>query len=228
MLTFKARIAAMAAAFMLAASFGAQAATVTLLGTSTQGAGNTAHLYAGNFDGTVPDGAVFSSDPLVTPPPGNEPGIYQSPFNNTPLLGSQTYFSVGAVDNDGDGAPSPVTLTYSTDQSTLTILWGSIDSYNTLEFLDAGLNLVLSVTGTNIIGLFGLGGVPDNFEQVALLRFDFDQNELFRAIRFTSTQAAFEFALPRASDVPAPGAAWLLLGGMIALGAAVRRRPTRA
>ncbi|MCW5750297.1 MAG: VPLPA-CTERM sorting domain-containing protein [Alphaproteobacteria bacterium] len=228
MSAFGTRIAALAAAFVLAGSISAQAVTVTFLGSSTQGPGNTADVYAPNFNGTVPDGATFSSDPLVTPPPGNLASVYQSPFNNTPLLGTQTYFSVGAEDGDGDGALSPVTLTYTTDQSTFTILWGSIDSYNTIEFLDSGGTAIAggTFTGTDIISLGGLGGAPANFEQVALIKFDFDSNELFRSIRFTSTQAAFEFALP--SEVPAPGAAWLLLGGMLALGAALRRRNSQA
>src|SRR5262245_49878376 len=117
----------------LAGSFDAQAITITLLDDSTQGAGNDADVYAGSYNGTTPVGASWSSNPLVVPPPGNVSGIYQSPFNNTALLDTQSYFSVGA-ESGANGAPSPTSLTYSSLQNAFSLLWGSIDSYNTLQF----------------------------------------------------------------------------------------------
>ncbi len=210
-----------AAAVSLAGMGGASSAVVSLLSTSTQGAGNQAHVYGAGYDGTTPSGATWSQDPLVTPPPGNLSGIYQSPFNNTPLLGTQTYFSVGAVDADGDGATSPVTLAFGSLQTSLTILWGSIDSYNTLAFLDNIGGTIASFTGTNIVNLFGLGGSAPNYEQVALLNFDLTQDGGFWGVRFISTQAAFEFAL--AQSVPLPAAGWLLLTGLAVIGACACR-----
>src|SRR5262245_9307639 len=100
-----------------AATLDAQASVIRL-NSSTQGAGNTANIYAGNYNGTTPTGATWSENPLVVPPPGNWSGIYQSPFNNTPLLDTQSYFSVGGVDSNGDGATSPVNLSYTSLQTT--------------------------------------------------------------------------------------------------------------
>jgi hypothetical protein len=196
----------------LGATLDAQAITITLLGTSTQGAGNTANVYAGNYNGTTPTGATWSSDPLVVPPPGNLSGVYQSPFNNTPLLDTQSYFSVGGVDAVGDGAESPVTLKYATSQNSFSLLWGSIDSYNTLEFLQ-GSTVRLSLSGATLGGF--LGGSPPNYEQVALLAFSFGANELFNTVRFISTQAAFEFALPGVRSVPEPGTLALIALGLL-------------
>jgi hypothetical protein len=216
------RLTVLGAAFSVLA-FGAQAVTVDLIASSQQGFGNTAHVYAANYSGSTPPGGSFSADALVVPPPGNMAGIYQSPFNNTPLLDTQSYFSVGAVDINGVGAPSPVTLTLGAPVDSFTMLWGSIDSYNTIEFF-SGMTPLMAFSGTDIINALMLGGSPINYEQVALLRFgDFGQGGL-TSVKFSSSQAAFEFALDDSlTAVPLPASALLLLAGLGGFGFLSRR-----
>ena len=197
---------------------------ITLIDSSTQGIGNDAHVYAGNYNGTTPVGASWSSNPLVVPPPGNFSGVYQSPFNNTPLLDTQSYFSVGA-ENGVNGGPSPTSLTFGSVQNAFALLWGSIDDYNTLQFFQ-GSSQIFSMTGADVISRFNLGGSAPNFEKVALLSFAFTGNETFNSVRFISTQAAFEFALPVRS-VPEPGTLGLIGVGLIGFRLLrSRRRPS--
>jgi hypothetical protein len=222
---YVARAAALAAAFG-ALAFSAQAVSVDLIDTSTQGAGNQAHIFASAYAGYTPAGAVFSDDALVTPPPGSLASLYQSPFNNTALSETQSYFSVGTVDRAGDGAPSPVTLTFGAPIDSFTILWGSIDSYNTIEFFSGAASL-MAFTGSQIVDMYDLGGLAganlSNYEQVALLRFsDFGQGGL-TSVKFTSPQAAFEFALAP-QPIPLPASALLLFGALGGLGVISRQR----
>ena len=213
-----------ASAIMLLGLTGALAATVTVIDSSTQGAGNDAGVgYAVGYGANTPTGATWSVDPTWEAPPEGASGISQSPFNNVASLeGTQDYFTIGGV-LGSNGAASPVSLSYASVQSTFTLLWVSIDSYNSIEFLRGGVSQLL-YTGTDLINqsLFDpLSGAGPNYEQVALVNFSNFANG-FDKVTFKSTQAAFEMALP---PVPVPAAGLLLLGALGGL-AALRRRKT--
>jgi hypothetical protein len=200
---------------------------------------NTANLYAAPYQGNVPVGASFSVDPLVGAGQGSSSGNFKSPFANTAAEGVNSYFSVGGGLGAPQGTPvSPVSLSLATGFArAATLLWGSIDSYNKLEFFN-GATLVGSFDGTYINGL--LAALPQyngtNFEKVALLQFrGFGPGGFNKAV-FTSTQAAFEFGLangsltPLLSPVPIPAALPLFgtaLGGLFFLRSR-RRAPTAA
>ncbi len=197
----------------------ASAATVTYIDGSTQGAGNDAGVgYAVGYGANTPTGATWSADPTWTPPPEGATGVSQSPFNNVATLeGTQDYFTIGGVFGP-NGALSPVILSFGSVQSMFTFLWGSIDKYNSVEFLLGGVSQLL-YTGEDLIIDFALVQDGPNYEEVALVEFsEFDRG--FDSVKFTSPKAAFEIGL---SPVPVPAAGLLLLGALGGL-AALRRR----
>ena len=196
----------------------ASAATITLFNSSTQGVGNTADSFAAGYGANTPTGATWSVDPTWTPPPEGYAGQSQSPFNNTGIEGTQDYFTIGGVFGS-NGALSPVSLSFATVQSSFTFLWGSIDSYNSVEFFLGAISL-FSYSGTNLIADFGFDDDGPNFEEVALVMFDGFEGG-FDKVKFTSPQAAFEMALP---PVPVPAAGLLLLAALGGLTALRRRK----
>lgn len=162
--------------------------------------------YTVSFSGTP------SNQGVVT---GNSDGQYATPIAapGTPLAGN--YLSVG---NAGH-----ISIAFTADQAGLSLLWGSIDTYNSLQLLRDGV-VVATVTGTQAgdaadvlpNGGQGFGGSA----YITLTGVVFDE------ARFLSTANSFEFGLVLAAErgfaVPAPGALALLGAGLFGLGVVAR------
>lgn len=105
----------------------------------------------------------------------------------------------------------------------VSLYWGSIDAFNTVEFLDAN-NVVIQSFGGNQLPQFN----GDQTEAVTNRRVDFVFNSLEKVtkVRFGSSSNAFEFDSIGASmaAVPEP-AAWLtMIAGFGLVGVTARRR----
>lgn len=105
----------------------------------------------------------------------------------------------------------------------LGLFWGSIDDYNSLEFLDAASNVIGTVTGTNVIdagATFGDRISAGSNRYVNL----FLSGGSYSAVRLVSTSFAFEVDNVAYARVPEPGTLALLGLGLVGLGVSRRRK----
>lgn len=190
-----------ASAFALSASFtAAQAVTFTILDFALQGDEAITGFASSDTFGTNWGTAVTSN--VTTVGPGSSAGAFRSPWQGTTDDTTGVFFSVG-----GAGQVNPATVTFASAISSIDLLIGSIDSYNSLFFSDG-----TTITGTDILTSLGNPNDDVNPEFVARIRFTGDIN----SITFQSSRAALEFAV---APVPLPAAAWMLIAGLGGLGA---------
>jgi hypothetical protein len=162
-------------------------------------------------------GGTWQAGQAASTRQGNDDGDFRSPFdgsggNSTPDDWEQlTYFAVGPTNPF-----NPATLEFDKGQTSLTLLWGSVDDYNTLEFLDDVGAVILTVTSATLSGEQG-GGVGAALVSVTDI--------LFHGIRFTSIpNNAFEFSNIVTTAVPIPPALVLFGSALAGLGYLMRRR----
>jgi hypothetical protein len=131
------------------------------------------------------------------------------------------YFTVGSPT---PLAASPAIMTFAVKQSYLSLLWGSIDSYNAIAFY---LNGVLQDTVDGGYLLANGGEPAANGAAFVQIAESFDEIRFFSNFpAFGEDTAAFEFSNVVAA-VPVPAAGFLLIGALGGL-AALRRRKTVA
>jgi len=152
---------------------------------------------------TTPAGWTWTGGAVVT---GSVSGQYAAPFNNVAMAAPDAtpYRTVPAP---GSSPVGTATLDFGgAEYNYFGLFWGSIDSYNTLQFLNDG-SVVASFTGLDVANpANGNQQSPYTNEYV-----NFWDLPSFDAVRFNSTSFAFEVDnIAVGNVVPAPGA--ILLG----------------
>lgn len=218
----------------------ASAATVTILQSNAWSGSNDPAAPAGvtllplgtggpnalvTTSSVVSDGvtATFSggSNPNSGEYAGNTSGQSSSPFgsNNSTL----DYFEAG-------GTNGVVTLTWSTAQTSLTMLWGTVDG-------ETGRNVLLSngmtITGSTILADCGTTACGNGFGGTLSGAYDVYLTITglgsFTSATFSDSAAsAFEFDVAIPTTTPLPAALPLFAGGLGMMGLLGRRRKRKA
>lgn len=169
--------------------------------------------YTVNFVGTPAHQGVVA---------GASGGQYAIPIADsagTPLAGN--YFSTGDTGR--------IEILFTNPQLGLSLLWGSIDGYNTLELRNRG-SVVATVGGA---AAAGAAGIPaKGFQGFGGSAYITLTGVTFNEVRFTSGSNSFEFGAVRASErgfgepnpVPVPAALALFGAGLLGLGLVARKR----
>jgi hypothetical protein len=131
-------------------------------------------------------------------------------------LRAQPFGSTGGYASVGpdDGSPGTLDLTGLGDIQKISFIWGSVDSYNTLEVLGAGGSVLYTLVGNDIFDPANGNQTDPNTNPVVTLT--------VTGLRFSSTQNAFEFDNV-AIGVPEPATWAMMIGGFGMIGFAARR-----
>jgi hypothetical protein len=128
-------------------------------------------------------------------------GVRLSPFVGTGLEATTKFNSISVG--------SSATYAFNSVRSTLQLIWGSVDSFNYIDFLKAG------VAVDSIQGVAGARPLTESLASI-LVSGGFD-----KVVLRSSSDSAFEYQ--GVAAVPVPAAGFLLIGALGGL-AAVRRR----
>jgi hypothetical protein len=160
-----------------------------------------------DFDNPNASGYVLTGDFAIT--------TGSSGAAATPALDTTAYAYVSSALGSGIATLATPNL------KSISIYWGSIDTYNTVEVLGAG-----GVTLATVVG----GAIPPaNGDQSSggtnrRVTFAADTGEVITGLRFKSTGVAFELDTIGAAAVPEPASWAMLVSGFALVGYASRRR----
>ena len=146
---------------------------------------------------------------------GSLDGIRAQPFGST-----GNYWTVGP----SDGSPGIMDLSSIGDIFNISFLWGSVDTYNTIQFLGAGGVVLASFTGSDIFNPANGSQTDPNLNP--LVRFDLTGSDVsaLTQLRLSSTSNAFETDNFTINAVPEPATWALMMLGFGAIGFGMRRR----
>ncbi len=186
-------------------------------------AANAAVTLGSVTPGTAPYSGPAPTIDFESPPPvtggivsnTSVDGVRAQPFGST-----GSYWSVGPT----DGPVGILDLSSFGDIANISFLWGSVDAYNFIDFLDGEGEVIASFSGTDIFDPANGSQTDPNLNP--LVRFDISGEHVssLASLRLRSTSNAFETDNFTINAVPEPATWALMMLGFGAIGFGMRQR----
>jgi hypothetical protein len=161
-----------------------------------------------DFDSTTPptSGGIITTGTL---------GSHAQPLGST-----GNYYAAGPT----DGNPGTIDLTSIGDIFTISFIWGSVDSYNSLDFLAAdGTTVLATFVGNDIFNPANGDQTDPNTNPLVTFTLTGSDASAFSYLRLRSPGNAFEID-NIAINAPEPATWGMMLLGFAGIGMALRRR----
>ena len=179
--------------------------------------------------GFGPNLALIYDFDALTPAPGNLTGDYKievAPGTGIAAAPAGTPAGTRFLTVPDSTSNGSATLKLGGSYKYVSFYWGSIDDYNTIDLLDAGGNLLYSVTGSGLPAPTAANGNQTGPTSNRRVTFSSDAVNIAQ-LRLSSTNYAFEIDTVAAA-VPEPATWALMIGGLGLVGFAARRRTRQA
>ena len=222
-----------AGALALGMCFAATSANATTITASVGGVPTGADCYE-NFNSLALGGAAgtatacginVSFSPQGGVVQGSSSGLYAAPVlsnGNGALFGDADGADASNYLTAGGTSGSNAQLTFATNQRYLGLLWGSVDSYNTISFYLGG-SWITSFSGNDVSAAAGSGLCANGDQSLGGTCYvNINLSEAFDRVVMTSSSYAFEFDnvafAANPLGVPEPGEIGLFLLGLGLIG----------
>ena len=174
------------------------------------------------FDGALPTGFSLNGGQILNT--STSTGAYQGSL--APAGSSGSYLAVGAT----SGTQAVLKGTGNTSWGSVSLLWGSIDSFNKLDVLDTLGNVIKSLTGNDVTSNVTATGTATDNNRYVTYTVDPNSGTRIGGLRFNSPTDAFEIdnvAFSQPTPVPEPSTIALFALGLLGV-FALRRRTASA
>jgi hypothetical protein len=187
-------------------------------------AANAGITLTGNVPGVNP---YSGPAPTYTFDPGSRPLVAGGGFvtGTNGILYAQPYGSSGYYYAVGPSTSTTGTIDLSSfaDINSISFLWGSVDSYNTLQFLDASMNILASFSGNDIFDPANGNRTNPNTNPIVTFSLTGTDASDLTYLRLISSSNSFEIDNLLVGSVPEPATWALMLLGFAGIGVALRR-----
>jgi hypothetical protein len=183
--------------------------------------------------GNVPGLNPYSGPtPTYTFDPGSQPLVTGGGFvsGTNGILYAQPFGTSGFYYAVGPSTSTTGTIDLSSfgDITDISFIWGSVDSYNTLEFLDSSMNVLQTFVGNDIFDPANGDRTDPNTNPFVTFMLTGSDIGNFAYLRLNSTSNSFEIDNLVVGPIPEPGTWALMLIGFAGIGLAMRRDRKRS